>query len=96
MSAQETAALRTVQRRIVAIVFFAVAIHGVLGLVVVADIIEGQGRRGGAIVLVFMSAVMAVVVSVVVRVILDAKPYGSWPWILLALVPSAVGLAWVL
>lgn len=96
MSAAETAALRTVQRRIVAIVFFAVAIHGVLGLVVVANIIEEQGRRGGAIVLVFMSAVLAVVVSVVVRVILAARPYGSWPWMLLALVPSAAGLYLVL
>lgn len=96
MSAEETAALRRVQRRTGAITFFAVAIHGVLGLVVVADVIARQGRQDGAVVLVVMSAVLAVAVSVVVRVILAATPPFSWFWAAFSLVPSVVGLVWVL
>ena len=96
MTAEETAALNRVRRRITAIAFFTVAIHGVLGLVVVADIIAGQDRRDGAVVLVALSAVLAVGISVAVRAILAATPFLSWPWVLVSLVPSAVGLAFVL
>ncbi len=38
MSAEETRALQVVRRRTTAICFFVVAIHGVIGLVVVADV----------------------------------------------------------
>lgn len=96
MTPQEMQAFRRVQRRVVAIGFFMVAIHGVLGLVVVAEILVGQDRRDDAILLVLMSGVLAIVISVVVRVILAcARPF-SWPWALLSLVPTAVGLALVL
>lgn len=96
MSAEETAALNRVRRRVTAIAFFTVAIHGVVGLVVVADIIAGQDRRDGAVVLVVMSALLAIGISVAVRAILGAAPFLSWPWVLVSLAPSAVGLALVL
>lgn len=96
MSAEETAALQRVRRRTTAICFFVVAIHGVVGLVVVADVIAGQGRRDGAIVLVVMSALLAVGISIATRAILAATPYLSWPWALVSLVPSGAGLLWVL
>lgn len=96
MSAEETAALQKVRRRTTAICFFVVAIHGVIGLVVVAEVIAGQDRRSGAIVLVVMSALLAVGISIATRAILAATPYLSWPWALVSLVPSAAGLFWVL
>jgi uncharacterized membrane protein YoaK (UPF0700 family) len=96
MSAEETAALQTVRRRTTAICFFVVAIHGVLGLVVVADVIAKQDRRDGAVVLVVMSALLAIGISVATRALLAATPYFSWPWALVSLVPSVVGLFWVL
>jgi uncharacterized membrane protein YoaK (UPF0700 family) len=96
MTAAETAALQTVRRRTTAICFFVVAIHGVLGLVVVADVIAKQDRQDGAVVLVVMSALLAIGISVATRALLAATPYFSWPWALVSLVPSVVGLFWVL
>lgn len=88
-------ALRRVQRRVGAIAFFAVAIHGVLGLVVVAHVVEGEGRRADAVLLLVMSAVFAVVTYVVVRLIL-AAPVWSPVWLVLAMVPTVAGFVWVL
>ncbi len=96
MSAEETRALQVVRRRTTAICFFVVAIHGVVGLVVVADVIARQGRQSGAVVLVVMSAFLAIGISVAVRAILAARPVFSWPWVLVSLVPSVAGLVWVL
>jgi len=71
--AVELAALHTVQRRVAAIGFFAVAMHGVIGLSVVAQIIDRQGRHSDALVLVFMSGIFAVVTYVVMRTILRRR-----------------------
>ncbi len=51
---------------------------------------------GMAVILVVMSAFLAIGISVAVRAILAARPVFSWPWVLLSLVPSAAGLVWVL
>lgn len=96
MTAQETLALQKVRRRTTAICFFVVAIHGVLGLVIVADVIARQDRQSGAVILVVMSALLAVGISVATRAILAAQPYLSWPWVVVSLVPSVAGLVWVL
>jgi len=92
--AEQLAALRRVQRRVGAIAFFAVAIHGVLGLIVVAHVVKGEGRDSDAVLLLAMSAVFAVVTYVVVRIILAARVWS--PWAPLALLPTVVGLVWVL
>ncbi|MRJ75288.1 hypothetical protein GEV29_01940 [Aeromicrobium sp. SMF47] len=93
-TAEQLVALRRVQRRVAAIAFFAVAIHGVLGVIVVAHVVQGQGRSADAILLLAMSAVFALVTYVVVRIILGAKLMS--PWIPLAFLPTVVGLFWVL
>ncbi|AWB91076.1 hypothetical protein [Aeromicrobium chenweiae] len=93
-AAERLAALRKVQRRVGAIAFFSVAIHGVLGLIVVAHVVQGQGRSADAVLLLALSALFAVVTYVVVRVILGAKLMS--PWIPLAFLPTVVGLFWVL
>ena len=87
--AAELAALRTVQRRVAAIAFFAVAMHGVIGLAVVAQIIDGQGRHSDAITLTFMSGVFALVTYAVVRTILQRRLWSP-AWIVVALMPTVV------
>ncbi len=93
--AAEKAALIRVQRRVGAIAFFTVTIHGVLGTIGAAHIREGQGRHGDAIGLLVMSVVISVIVYVGTRVILDAKLWSP-AWILLAAVPSVAGFVWIL
>ncbi|MET0822236.1 MAG: hypothetical protein ABWY58_14830 [Aeromicrobium sp.] len=93
--AAELAALRRVQRRVGAIAFFAVAIHGVLGLIVVAHVVKGEDRGADAVLLLVMSGVFAVVTYVVVRLILAARLWAP-AWIALSLVPTAIGFVWVL
>ncbi|MCW2831276.1 MAG: hypothetical protein JWP31_1968 [Aeromicrobium sp.] len=92
--ADQLAALRRVQRRVGAIAFFAVAIHGVLGLIVVAHVVKGEGRDDDAVLLLAMSAVFAVVTYVVVRLILGARLAS--PWAPVALLPTVIGVFWVL
>lgn len=93
--AAQLAALRRVQRRVGAIAFFAVAIHGVLGLIVVAHVVKGEGRGSDAVLLLVMSAVFAVVTYVVVRTILGARVWAPG-WIALSVVPTVIGFVWVL
>ena len=91
----ELVALRRVQRRVGAIAFFSVAIHGVIGLIVVAHVVKGEGRDSDAVLLLVMSAVFAVVTYVVVRLILGARLWAPG-WIALSVVPTLIGFVWVL
>lgn len=90
----ELAALHTVQRRVAAIAFFAVAVHGVVGLAVVAQIIDGQGRHSDAILLALMSGVFALVTYAVVRAILRRRLWSPG-WIVVALMPTVVAVGLV-
>jgi hypothetical protein len=92
--AAELEALRTVQRRVAAIAFFAVAIHGVIGLAVVAQVINGQGRHSDAMMLAFMSGVFALVTYAVVRTLLRRRLWSP-VWIVAALIPTAVAVVMV-
>lgn len=85
--AAELRALRKVQRRVAAIGFFAVAVHGILGLAVVGNIVDGQGRHGDAILLTVMSGVLALITYGIIRTILQR---GLWSpvWILVAIAPT--------
>ncbi len=89
--AREMKALDTVRRRVAAIGFFVITIHGVLGLIVVGHIVDGQGRHGDAIGLVIMSGVVALIQYAGCRIILAARLWSP-VWILLSLVPTAFGL----
>lgn len=95
MSAEETAALNRVRRRILAITFLSVALHGVIGLVVVGEIVDGQGRRDAGIGLTVMSGVLGVATSIATRAILGARPF-SILWALVGLAPMAFGLTRIL
>ena len=82
------------QRRIGAIVFFTVTLHGVLGIIAVAHIREDQGRHGDAIGLMVMSVVISVIVYAGTRMISARScgrrldPAGRCP--------VAAGFIWVL
>lgn len=92
--AAETASLHGVQRRVAAIGFFAVTVHGVFGVIGAAYVREGQGRHADAVGLTIMSGVIAVIVYSVVRIILGAKLWSP-AWIVLALTPTAAAIIWV-
>ena len=91
----EKASLIRVQRRIGAIAFFTVTIHGLLGVIAVANIREDQGKHGDAIGLLIMSVVISVIVYAGTRVILGARLWSPI-WIPLAAAPSVAGFIWVL
>lgn len=89
------AALNRVQRRVAAIGFFAVAEHGILGLIVAASIIVDEpGRRGDAIGLLVMATIISVITYVAMRVILGGRLLS--PWIALAAAAPIAGFIWVL
>lgn len=95
MTAAESAALMRVRRRVGALGFFTVAIHGVLGLVGVAHVLVGQDRRDDATILIALSGVFALVTYAVVRAILDA-PMWAPAWIALSLAPTVAAAFWIL
>lgn len=93
--AAKLAALNRVQRRVAAIGFFAVAEHGILGLIVVSSIIVDEpGRRGDAIGLLVMAAIVSTITYVVMRKILGGRLLS--PWILIAAAAPVLGFFWVL
>lgn len=85
--AAQLVALRKVQRRVAALGFFAVAVHGVIGLAVVGNIVDGQGRHGDAVMLTIMSGVFALITYGVVRTILQ-RSLWSPAWMIIAILPS--------
>jgi hypothetical protein len=87
--AAELAALRKVQRRVAAIGFFAVAVHGVIGLIVASGVIVDQGRHSDATVLIILSGIIAAITCIVTRAILGARPLAA-VWLLVSLIPSTM------
>lgn len=91
----EAKALNRVQRRVAAIGFFAVAEHGIIGLIVAASIIVDEpGRRGDAIGLLVMAAIVSAITYVVMRTILGGRLLS--PWIAIAAAAPIIGYIWVL
>ncbi|MGJ9413854.1 hypothetical protein ACHAAC_14215 [Aeromicrobium sp. CF4.19] len=94
MSAEETAALDRVRRRVAALAFFAVIVHGVLGLVGAAHVVAGQGRQSDAVGLLVMSGLTATIMYVGIRLILGARLFSPL-WMLAAAAPTVVGFVWI-
>jgi hypothetical protein len=92
--AAKAASLLRVQRRVGAIGFFAIAVHGVFGVIGGAYVLEGQGKHGSAVGLTVMSGVIALVVYAVTRTIL-AAPLWSPAWIALAVTPTVAAFVWI-
>ncbi|MFD1825686.1 MULTISPECIES: hypothetical protein [Mumia] len=91
----ELAALRKVQRRVAAIGFFAITVHGVLGCIGLAFVLDGQGRHGDAIAITLMSGVIAAITFVGVRLILKRSLWSPM-WIPIAAAPTVVALVTLL
>ena len=90
----EAKALDKVRRRVTAIGFFAVASHGVFGLIGVSYVLVGQDRRSDAVLLTFMSGVVALIVCAATRAILGRRPF-SIPWSAVSLAPTAAAFFWL-
>ena len=90
----EAKALDKVRRRVTAIGFFAVASHGVFGLIGVSYVLVGQDRRSDAVLLTFMSGVVALIVCAATRAILGRRPF-SISWSAVSLAPTAAAFFWL-
>jgi hypothetical protein len=88
---REAQALDRVRRRVTAIGFFAVASHGVFGLIGVSYVLLGQDRRSDATLLTLMSGVVALIVCAATRAILGTRPF-SVIWSVISLTPTAAAL----
>lgn len=88
--AAEMRALSKVQRRTFAIGFAAITLHGVLGLIFVADHLHEAARTPEAILMLVMSAFASFVTVAVVRLILGKTPFPV-VWHLVGLAVPVVG-----
>ncbi|MGH1561675.1 hypothetical protein [Mumia sp. DW29H23] len=91
----ELRALRVVQRRVAAIGFFAITVHGIFGCIGLGFVLDNQGRHGDAIAITLMSGVIAALTYAGVRVILQ-RSLWSPVWMVVAALPTVVGLVWLL
>ena len=91
---REAQALDRVRRRVTAIGFFAVASHGVFGLIGVSYVLVGQDRQSDAALLTFMSGVVALVVCAATRAILGRRPF-SVPWSIASIAPTVAAFVWL-
>jgi hypothetical protein len=91
---KEAVALDRVRRRVTAIGFLAVTMHGVLGLIGVSYVLLDQDRRSDATLLTVMSGVVALIVCAATRAILGRRPFST-PWSVLSLVPTVAAFIWL-
>jgi hypothetical protein len=91
---RQAAALDRVRRRVTAIGFLAVALHGVFGLIGVSYVLLHQDRRSDAVLLTVMSGVVALIVCTATRAILGTRPF-SIPWSVVSLVPTVTAYIWL-
>lgn len=87
--------LRKVQQRVIAILIFALAYQCVFALIVVAEIVQNQGRDGDAYGLVVMAGVVAVLMTGAIRVVLKYS-FISLLWTPLAVAPPIAAAIWLL
>ncbi len=88
-------ALKKVQQRTAAIIVFSIAYHCVFALIAVAKVIQNEGRNGDAYGLVFMSGVLALLMTCGIRGILGHRILSPL-WTPLALAPPIIAAVWVL
>jgi predicted lysophospholipase L1 biosynthesis ABC-type transport system permease subunit len=91
---RQAEALDRVRRRVTAIGFFAVASHGVFGLIGVSYVLVGQDRNGDAVLLTLMSGVVALIVCAATRAILGRRPF-SLPWSIASIAPTVAAYVWL-
>lgn len=87
--------LKKVQQRTAAIIVFSIAYHCVFALILVAKAIQNQGRDGNAYGLVFMSGVLAFLMTCGIRGILGHRILSPI-WTPLAVSPPIAAAIWLL
>lgn len=85
--------LDVVRRRVLAIGFLSIVLHGVVALIWLGIIYRNDGRTSDSIIMFVMSAVVALVSYGVTRVILGKKIWSPI-WIVVSLVPTVVAVLW--
>lgn len=93
--AKEAYELKKVQQRTAAIIVFAISYHCVFALIALAKVIQNEGRGGDAYGLVFMSGVLALLMTCGIRAILGHRILSPI-WTPLALAPPVIAAIWVL
>ena len=91
---KDAIALDRVRRRVTAIGFLAVTVHGVFGLIGVSYVLLDQDRRADAMLLTVMSGIVAMIVCAATRAILGTRPF-SRPGSLASLVPMVAAYIWL-
>ena len=87
--------LKKVQQRTAAIIVFSIAYHCVFALIAVGKVVQNQGREGDAYGLVFMSGVLALLMTCGIRGILGHRILSPI-WTPLALFPPVAAAIWLL
>ena len=85
--------LDTVRRRISALTFLVITLHGVVALIWLGIIYRNDGRTSDSIIMFVISAVIALISCGVTRVILGKKIWSPL-WIALSLSPTIVAVLW--
>lgn len=85
--------LDTVRRRISALTFLVITLHGVVALIWLGIIYRNDGRTSDSIIMFVISAVIALISYGVTRVILGKKIWSPL-WIALSLSPTIVAVLW--
>lgn len=87
--------LKKVQQRTAAIIVFSIAYHCVFALIAVGKVVQNQGREADAYGLVFMSGVLALLMTCGIRGILGHRILSPI-WTPLAVSPPVAAAIWLL
>ncbi|NLC97477.1 MAG: hypothetical protein GX678_00150 [Actinomycetales bacterium] len=90
---QDLNSLDVVRRRVLAIGFLTIVLHGVVALIWLGVIYRNDGRTSDSVIMFVMSAVVALVSYAVTRVILGQKIWSPI-WILVSLAPTVIAVLW--
>ncbi|KAA1416458.1 hypothetical protein F0U44_19295 [Nocardioides humilatus] len=89
---QDLERLHRVQRRVISVLIMTTLIHLTVGLILAADLVDDD-RLDAQLGLIILGALFFVMGIASVRAI-NKKPLATW-WILTALIPTALGVWWV-
>lgn len=87
--------LKKVQQRTAAIIVFSISYHCVFALIGLAKVLDNQGRTGDAHGIVFMSGVVALLMTCGIRGILGHRILSPI-WTPLAIAPPVIAAIWIL
>ncbi len=85
--------LEIVRRRVLAVGFLSIILHGVVALIWLGIVYRNDGRASDSFIMFFMSGVLAIITCVGTRVILKRAPWSTL-WIAVSLAPTVIAVLW--